>query len=55
MYKLKTRYPHDTLFCIICHKIMFMSNYENHLKSKIHNKQKNKKKLITYGNYIVKF
>lgn len=55
MYKLKTIYPHDTLYCIKCKKLMYMSNYQNHLKTKIHNEQKKKKKLIDKGNYILNF
>ena len=50
---------HDILFCIYCRKIMYISNYHKHLKTNIHKKNIEKKKLKYYNkeknNYLIKF
>lgn len=56
MYKINNYYNHDTLFCIICRKIMYMSNYNQHLNSKIHNYNKNNRKIKKIDQkYIISF
>jgi hypothetical protein len=55
MYKLNRYYPQDTLYCIICKKIMYMSNYNSHLKTKKHNYNLKLRNYIKQDKYILNF
>jgi hypothetical protein len=47
-------YQHSIIFCIKCHKTMYITNYYQHLKSNIHKKNLEKKKLEK-NEYLIKF
>jgi len=49
---------HDILFCIACRKTMYISNYYQHINTKLHKRNKEKKDKYynrEKGNYLIKF